>query len=1076
MRSSSPAVRVHVSEPECTDPLPPGGYAELHCLSAFSFQRGASQAQELFERARDLGYTALAITDECSLAGIVRALEASEKTKLPLIVGSEVQIEDGPRLVLLVPDLAAYRALSALITHARRRSDKGEYRLLREDFLQIAQTALALWIPDAAPSAEHAAWVRDSFPQRAWIAVHRHRAADDAARIDQLRALGERFGLPLVAAGDVRYHAPERRPLHDVMTAIRHRVPVAECGHRLLPNGEHHLRPIKTLRALYPAAWLEESLRIAERCRFSMRQLRYDYPQELVPAGHTPTSWLRELSLQGMARRWPQGARPDIAAQIDKELHLIAEMKVEAFFLTVWDIVREAHERNILCQGRGSAANSAVCYALGITEVTPENHGLLFERFLSKERNEAPDIDVDFEHQRREEIIQYIFAKYTRERAALAATVIHYRRRMALREVGWALGIDAEQVEALIRSLAWWDRGDVLDQRFREVGLDPEAALPKRWLALARELVGMPRHLSQHVGGFIISDVPVSQLVPVENAAMADRTIIQWDKDDLESLGLLKVDVLALGMLSALRRSLAMLSAWHGRDFGLRDLPREDPATYDMICAGRTIGVFQIESRAQMSMLPRLQPRNFYDLVIQISIVRPGPIQGGMVHPYLKRRQLREKHPDTPFDIPQRLHKALGRTLGIPLFQEQVMQIAIDGAGFSPGEADQVRRSMAAWKRHGGLEHFRERLLGGMAANGFDPAFADNIYQMVLGFGSYGFPESHAASFALLAYASAWLKRHEPAAFFAGLINSQPMGFYAPAQLVQEARRDGVCVLPVDACVSAWDCTLEPLSTVARFRASEAGMWASDAAPASPAAKPDHGPALRLGLRLVSGLSEASALRIVAARTQHAFTDLDDLVHRAGLDARDRRLLADADALRALSGHRHQARWSALGVERLPGILAGHAAREAQLDLLTAPGEGQDVLDDYASTGLSLRRHPLELLRPRLNRQRVLRAADLEPLPGGRRVKVAGLVINRQRPGTAKGTVFMTLEDETGTHNLILWPAVMEAHRRDALAARLLLVRGELQKSQGVTHVVVQGLTDLSAWIGDLNVSSRDFH
>ncbi|MGQ0621147.1 MAG: error-prone DNA polymerase [Panacagrimonas sp.] len=1021
-------------------------YAELHCLSCFTFQRGASHAHELMKQAKALGYGALAITDECSVAGIVRAHEAADKAGIKLIVGCEMQIEDGPKLVLLVPDKAAYEAMSGLITHARRRSEKGEYRLLCEDFARLPQSGLALWIPDEAINAEHAAWVRDTFSERGWIGVELHRGAGDAERFERLLELGRRVALPLAASGDVRYHERERRMLHDVLTSIRHGIPVSECGYRLLPNGEHHLRSTEELREIYPQDLLDETLRIAERCHFRMDELKYEYPKELVGDAHTPTSWLRHLTEKGMRERWPEGAQPNVIEQIEKELALIADMKVEAFFLTVWDIVREARARGILCQGRGSAANSAVCYALGITAVPPEHGNLLFERFLSKERNEPPDIDVDFEHQRREEIIQYIFNKYTRDRAAIAATVIHYRSRMAIRDVGKALGIAPDQIDAFVKSLAWWDKGEAFAQRLRELGFDPGTPLIRRWLDLVRQLTGMPRHLSQHVGGFIISDAPVSRLVPVENASMRDRTIIQWDKDDLESLGLLKVDVLALGMLSTLRRSFEMVSTFEKRPFGLKDIPQNDEPTYDMICAGQTVGVFQIESRAQMSMLPRLRPRKFYDLVIEVAIVRPGPIQGGMVHPYLKRRQALKRDKNFRIEIPPRLEKALERTLGVPLFQEQVMQIAIDGADFSAGEADQVRRSMAAWKRHGGLTHFREKLMSGMTKNGFDPDFAESIYQMVLGFGSYGFPESHAASFALLAYASAWLKRHEPAAFTAGLINSQPMGFYAPAQLIQEARRSGVDVLPLDVNRSDWDCTLEDRAT------------------------------LRLGLRLVGGLAEEVGHRIETARAQSAFSDLDDLVHRAQLTARDRNVLADADALRSLTGHRHQARWAALGTERLPGMLAGHSAKESQLELLRAPREGEDIVADYASTGLSLRRHPIALLRQRLDALKVKRASELSMLPNGRRVRVAGLVINRQRPQTANGTVFMTLEDETGSHNLIVWSSVMETHRREALGSSFLIVSGELQKSQGVTHIVVQRFYDRSGWIGELQTSSRDFH
>lgn len=1023
-------------------------YAELHCLSCFSFQRGASHAHELMRRARRLGYAALAITDECSLAGIVRAHEAAKNEGIKLIVGTEIRIEDGPRLVLLAPDKAGYEAISTLITQARHDSPKGEYRLLRENVRTCGTSCLALWLPETVIDADHASWVHDTFPGSAWIAVELHQGPRDAARLKRLREAGMRCGLPLVAAGDVHYHIRKRRLLQDALTSIRHGIPVSECGQRLFPNGERHLRIPARLRSIYPADLIQQTLQVAERCTFRLDELRYEYPKEVVGAGHTPSTWLRHLTYEGVRRRWPLGASESVLAQIEKELLIIADKQYEAFFLTVFEIVQFARQQKILCQGRGSAANSAVCYALGITEVDPARRSTLFERFISRERNEPPDIDVDFEHQRREEVIQHIYNTYGRTRAAIAATVIHYRPRMAIRDAGKVLGVAADQIDALGKNMAWWDRRHMLPQRLRELGLDPDTPLLRRWLRLVKLLVGMPRHLSQHVGGFIISDQPVSHLVPIQNAAMPDRTIIQWDKDDLEYMGLLKVDVLALGMLSALRRTLKMLSDRRGQEFALHDIPQEDAPTYAMIQRGETVGVFQIESRAQMSMLPRLKPQTFYDLVVEVAIVRPGPIQGAMVHPYLKRR--RDRDAGKPLDCPPGLMKALARTLGIPLFQEQVMQIAIDAAGFDPGEADQVRRSMAAWKRHGGLEHFRQRLIGGMLANGYEADFAERIYKMILGFGSYGFPESHAVSFALLAYFSAWLKCHEPAAFFAGLINSQPMGFYAPMQLVQEAQRAGVEVRAVDVTSSDWDCTLEP--------------------------GPLPQPMLRLGLRVVKNLPEAAAQRLQAARAQAPFADFDDLVHRARLGARERNALADADALRALTGHRHLARWAALGAGRLPGMLAGHAAKEPQLDLLPTPPEAHDIVADYAHTGLTLRRHPVALLRDRLDALKVSRATDLGKLPGGRQVRVAGLVINRQRPQTAKGTVFMTLEDETGSHNLIVWSAVLEEHRLAALGASFLIVSGELQKAQGVTHIVVRRFYDRSTWIGQLQTASRDFH
>ncbi|MBI2382829.1 MAG: error-prone DNA polymerase, partial [Gammaproteobacteria bacterium] len=768
-------------------------YAELHCLSNFSFLRGASHAHELVRRARELGYQALAIADECSMAGIVRAHQAARQHGLKLIVGTEVRLEDGPKLVLLAENRDGYAAICGLIAQARRAAAKGSYKLRRCDFLPTpalprgaaADGVCALWCPDAEARDEDAAWLRERFAGRAWIAVELHRGADDGARLRRLRALGARHGLPLAAAGDVHMHVRGRRVVQDVLTAIRHRLPLAECGHRLFPNGERHLRRLEELRELYPEELLQETLRIAGRCDFRLDELRYAYPRELVPAGRDAAGWLRELTEDGLRERFPQGVPAAVRALIDKELALIAELRYEHFFLTVHDLVRFARGRGILCQGRGSAANSAVCYALGITEVDPARMNMLFERFISRERNEPPDIDVDFEHQRREEVIQYVYRKYGRERAALAATVVGYRPRSAIRDVGRALGLAPDLLDRLSQSLAWWDAPQEFPQRLREAGLDPDSAAARRFLHLVGRLLDFPRHLSQHVGGFVISDAPLAQLVPVENAAMPERTIIQWDKDDLEALGLLKVDVLALGMLSALRRALDIVSRRRGAPFRLADIPAEDPATYEMIGRGDTIGVFQIESRAQMAMLPRLKPRTFYDLVIEVAIVRPGPIQGGMVHPYLRRRRGEE-----PEEYPSaELRKVLGRTLGVPLFQEQVMEIAVVAAGFTPGEADHLRRSMAAWKRGGSMDHLRERLLDGMARRGYAPAFAARIFEMIRGFGSYGFPESHAASFALLAYASAWLKRHEPAAFFAAILNSLPMGFYAPAQLVQAARR-----------------------------------------------------------------------------------------------------------------------------------------------------------------------------------------------------------------------------------------------------------------------------------------------
>ena len=792
-------------------------YAELHCISNFTFLRGASHPEELVARAYELGYAALAITDECSLAGVVRAHVEAKKCSLPLIIGSEFRLDDGLRLVLLATDRESYGRLSALITRGRRSAVKGSYRLTRADLGDGVEGCLALWIPGPEPDADEARWLSTRFRGGVdlrhgslWIAAERLLEADDAARCEKLAIIAESLGLPIAAAGDVHMHERERRALQDTLTAIRLKTSVAEAGYALHPNGERHLRPLETLHRVYPTAWLAETLAIAGRCRFSLDTLRYEYPEEIVPAGETTSSYLRRLTEEGFARRLPIESTPEdkrakVRKLIEHELAIIAEARYEPFFLTVYDIVKFARSKGILCQGRGSAANSVVCYCLGITAVDPSRMEMLFERFISRERNEPPDIDVDFEHQRREEVIQYIYQKYSRDRAALTATVICYRPRSALRDVGKALGLDLAQVDRLTKSMAWWDGGQVISQRVKESGFDPQSPVMRHLFHLVGTVLGFPRHLSQHTGGFVISRGPLSELVPVENAAMPERTVIEWDKDDLDALGLLKVDVLALGMLSAIRRALELISARRGQTFAMTDVPAEDPAVYEMIGHGDTVGVFQIESRAQMAMLPRLKPKNYYDLVIEVAIVRPGPIQGGMVHPYLRRRQGLE-----PVTYPSEAVKGvLERTKGVAIFQEQVMQLAVVAAGFTPGESDRLRRSMAAWKRKGGLEHFEKRLVDGMRERGYEEQFARQIYKQILGFGEYGFPESHAASFALLVYVSSWLKCYEPAAFTCALLNSQPMGFYSPSQLTQDLRRHNGTILPADVCVSEWECTLE---------------------------------------------------------------------------------------------------------------------------------------------------------------------------------------------------------------------------------------------------------------------------
>lgn len=1019
-------------------------YAELHCLSNFSFQRGASSALELFQRAKKQGYQALAITDECTLSGIVRAWQAARSVDLPLIIGNEIRIENGPKLVLLVENLEGYQTLCRLITRARRRTQKGQYRVLREDFSEPLPGLLVLWVPDAVDDVEPGRWLKQTFAERLWLAVQLHRGQDDSRRLNRLLTLASELGIPAVASGDVHMHARGRRALQDTMTAIRHHLPVAEAGLRLHPNGERHLRSLEALGDLYPQALLDETLNIARRCTFDLGQLRYQYPRELVPEGHTATSWLRVLTEQGIAWRWPQG-QAKVLLQIDKELQLIAELGYESYFLTVHDIVRFAREQKILCQGRGSAANSAVCFALGITEIDPDRTTLLFERFLSRERNEPPDIDVDFEHERREEVLQYVFRRYGRARAALTAVVSTYHSAGAVRDVAKALGLPPDQVNALADCCGHWSDDTPPVERLREGGFDPDSPVLRRVLSLTGQLIGFPRHLSQHPGGFVISEQPLDSLVPVENAAMADRTIIQWDKDDLDAVGLLKVDILALGMLSAIRRCFDLLRRHRHLDLSLATIPAEDSQTYDMIGHADTVGVFQIESRAQMSMLPRLKPRTFYDLVIEVAIVRPGPIQGGMVHPYLRRRNKEE--PET-YPSPE-LEAVLKRTLGVPLFQEQVMQIAIVAADYSPGEADQLRRSMAAWKRHGGLEPHKDRLAAGMKKNGYTPEFAALIFEQIKGFGSYGFPESHAASFALLTYASCWLKCHEPAAFACALINSWPMGFYSPDQILQDARRHHLQIRPVDVRASDWDCSLEPITGAQ--------------------------PAIRMGLRMIKGFREEDARRIEAARSKGVFIDIADLGERARLDARAQEQLADAGALRGLAGDRHRARWEVAGVQKQLGLFAGLPRQEEEAVSLPKPTVGEDLLADYSSVGTTLGPHPLALLRGELKARRCRSSKELMDVEHGRPVSVAGLVTGRQRPGTASGVTFVTLEDEFGNVNVVVWRDLADRQRQVLVGSQLLKVDGRWEKEGEVRHLIAGRLSDLSPLLDGISVRSRDF-
>ena len=1011
-------------------------FAELHALSNYSFLRGASHPEELVRTAHALGYEAIAITDECSLAGAVKAHLAARELPIKLIVGAEFHVPAGDaraHLALLAPTRFAYGRLSELVSVGRRRSPKGEYALELEDFGK-AGSCLALWIPGREPIADTMALggkLKELLPNL-WIALELFLEHDDLDKTARALTLSARLGLPVAASNGAMMHAPERQPLRDVLAAIRLKTPVARLGTRLDQNRERCLRPLDQLAAIYPREMLAETMRLADACAFRMDELRYEYPRELVPVGLAPAAHLRQLTMAGAKRRWPGGAPPAAVALIEKELSIIAELGYEYFFLTVEDIVRFARERGILCQGRGSSANSVVCFCLGITELDPNKQHLLFERFVSKERDEPPDIDVDFEHERREEVIQYVYRRYGRDRAALAATLITYRPRSAIRDVGKALGFGQSFVDLLAKSMAWWDDAEEMMDRFEQAGVARDSRVAKQFAALTREILGFPRHLSQHVGGFVISAGPLARLVPVENAAMPERTVIQWDKDDLEALRLLKVDVLGLGMLTAIRKTLALI----GASPRMADLPQDDRAVYAMLRKADSVGVFQVESRAQMTMLPRLRPANFYDLVIEVAIVRPGPIQGDMVHPYLKRRA-----GEIPVTYPnEAVRRVLERTLGIPIFQEQVIELAMVAAGFSAGEADRLRRAMAAWKRRGGLEPFERKLIGGMLERGHDRDFAERIFKQIKGFGEYGFPESHAASFAILVYVSAWLKRHHPAAFYCGILNSLPMGFYGPSQLVQDAVARGVRCLPADIQRSAWDYRLE--------------------APFEPI--PEHAepqPALRVGLRQIKGLGKEAGLRVEAGQP---YADIDDLAARAALDDRALTCLARAGALKRLSGHRRQAHWDAAGVHRPAAIeqVANARAPYETAVALPAPAEGEEMLADYRYLGLTLGRHPMALLRGEAEFAHCRPARDLAGFRHGQGVAVAGLVTCRQRPGSASGVVFMTLEDETGNSNIVVWNAVLTRFRSEILRGRLVVVRGVVERKDAVIHVVAREVRD----------------
>lgn len=1070
----SPRVQKVARRPE-GEPLLP--YAELHCKTNFSFLEGASHPDELVARAVELNYAAIAITDRNSLAGVVRAHAIAKESGLKLIVGAEITLEDAPSILLFAPDRQAYAQLSRLITVGRRQAPKGECKLTFEDLAQHSQGLLAAVLPEreqtVSPESYHR--YRELFSDRSYLLAELHYGVHDARRIRQLQQLSKQTGLPLVAAGDVHYHVRRRMTMQHVLTAIRHRTSVSELGERLLPNAERHLRDLKEIQSVFaslPEA-LQRTMEITDRCTFSLDELRYEYPEELSPPGETPIQYLRRLAWQGAEQRYASDVPQAVQKQLSYELEIIEELRYEAFFLTVYDIMQFARNQEppILCQGRGSAANSSVCYCLGITAVDPVETELLFERFVSREREEAPDIDVDFEHERREEVLQYVYRKYGRDRAGLAATVITYRLRSAVRDVGKALGLTLDRVDTLAKTVNYRDEGTLLAERVRQSGIDPNSSIGQQLLSHVNELLGFPRHLSQHVGGMVITQGSLCELVPIEQAAMADRTVIQWNKDDLDELGVLKVDCLALGMLTAIHKCFDLIgelpeagtseryrpagaSCWrHPLLVEVNDVPGADPDVYEMISRAETIGVFQIESRAQMSMLPRLRPTKFYDLVIEVAIVRPGPIQGNMVHPYLQRRD-RDKAGEElePICEDERVNAVLKRTLGVPLFQEQAMQLAVEAAGFTPGEADRLRKAMGGWRRPGLIQDFRQRLIDGMLQRGHSEEFAERLFKQINGFGEYGFPESHAASFAKLAYVSAWLRYHYQAAFTASLINSQPMGFYAPAQLIQDAlsRQDiALDVRPVDVNYSQWDCTLE-----------------------------EDGQALRLGMRLVRSLTKSAADRILHARSA-PFSSARDLMVRAELSRSDVEHLAFADAFGSLALDRRKALWQAFdhaaATEDLP-LFADFEEAESELPDFVQLSEQQEVFADYASTGLSLRKHPLSFYREELDRLEVTTAQELQACANDSLVRVAGLVLVRQRPGTAKKITFVTLEDETGIVNLVVHKKTWDRYDTVARRAAALVAYGRLERKNEVTHIIVQHLNDLHRQLETLRQKSRDFH
>ncbi|MFI4897590.1 MAG: error-prone DNA polymerase [Phycisphaerales bacterium JB059] len=1036
-------------------------FAELGVTSNFTFLTGASHPEELVREAAHLGHAGAAIADVNTLAGIVRAHVAAKEVGIPLGVGSRLRLSESGNLeVLAFPtDRGAYARLCRLLTLGKRRAPKGECALSLHDLMDHEEGLLGVVAPPAKLDerfVETLTGLRGAFgADRLSLLASIRYAHDDADRLRQLEALSEHTSVPLAASNDVLYHAPQRRPLQDVLTCIRHGCTIERAGFRLNPNAERHLKPPGEMARLFRGreGALARSVEIIERASaFSLDELRYEYPVEPCPKGLTPIAYLRQRALKGARRRYPGGAPDGVRASLDRELALIEELGYEAYFLTVDEIVEFARGRGILCQGRGGAANSAVCYCLGITEVDPSRFQLLFERFVSRERGEPPDIDIDFEHERREEVIQHIYEKYGRDRAALTAEVISYRGRSAVRDVGKALGLSLDRVDTLAKNLDQW-RGELCEERLRELGMNPADPTLRRVITLTAQLRGFPRHLSQHVGGFVITRTPLHDLVPIENAAMEERTVIEWDKDDIDAMGMLKVDCLGLGMLTCIRKSIDLLREAKGMDLSVPKIlseHAEDPAVYEMIQRADTIGVFQIESRAQMSMLPRLRPETFYDLVIEVAIVRPGPIQGRMVHPYLRRRRGEE-----PVTYPNKdIEDVLGRTLGVPLFQEQAMRLAIVAAGFTPDEADRLRRAMAAWKRKGNAIYaFGQKIIAGMIERGYPREFAERCFEQIKGFSEYGFPESHAASFALLVYVSSWLKHYEPAAFAAALINAQPMGFYRPAQIVRDAQEHGVEVRPIDVNRSEWDCTLE-----------------------------EGGAALRLGMRLAKGLARADAERVIGAVKAHGpFDSINALWRASGVPARGLRRLAEADAFGSMRMNRREALWAVkpLRDEPMPLFERSALRDDEGGDCLPPASPYTRVIDDYATTGLSLKAHPMSFLRADLDRCGVTPAHDLrseQRCPNGRPVTVGGVVLVRQRPGTASGVVFITLEDETGIANLIVWPKVYEKFRRVVRLSKALLASGKVEREGEVVHLHVRQIRALDDAMRGLNARSRDFH